>query len=178
MRKTTSLREEDHEPSSHNHQKPPHEELDASTFQRSIEYVWTCSIYVVNFSLSMCKLGGAIPLAPSVCTVMIKHTCFYNYFVVIEFDSARQSHILHVMPSCLGTHSDTCVGENVHEWIAKLNRNHFLWQHGYVMSFAFLRVTHFTKFKVRFTQHRFFTSLKRELRPSEHIIVFWQCCDL
>lgn len=58
--------------------------------------------------------GGERGMQPYLSYVPLLYL-LYNYFVVIEFDSARQSHILHVMPSCLGTHSDTCVGENVHE---------------------------------------------------------------
>jgi len=45
---------------------------------------------VACFFLTVCKLGGTIPLAPSICAALIKHTWFYNYFVVIEFDSVHQ----------------------------------------------------------------------------------------
>jgi len=38
----------------------------------------------------VCKLGGAIPLAPGVCTALIKHTLFYSYFAVTDFDSTCQ----------------------------------------------------------------------------------------
>ena len=41
--------------------------------------------------LTMCKLGEAIPLAAGICAALIKHTWFYNYFVVIEFDSTHQN---------------------------------------------------------------------------------------
>ena len=62
--------------------------------RKIIDYVLVQLISVPSFCSTVCKLGGAVPLEPDVCTVLIKHTCFYNYFVVIEFDSARQQQVV------------------------------------------------------------------------------------
>ena len=45
-----------------------------SKFLETIDYVLVQPISVARFFLSVCKLGGAIPLAPAVCTTLIEHT--------------------------------------------------------------------------------------------------------
>ena len=57
---------------------------------KTIDYVLVLPISVPSFCPMVCKLGGAIPLAPGVCTALIKHTLFYSYFAVTDFDSTCQ----------------------------------------------------------------------------------------
>ena len=39
-----------------------------------LDYILVLHIFVPSFCPTVCKLGGAIPLVPSVGTVLIKHT--------------------------------------------------------------------------------------------------------
>ena len=43
-------------------------------FLSNTDYVLVQPISEARFFLMVCKLEGAIPLAPNVCTVLIKHT--------------------------------------------------------------------------------------------------------
>ena len=105
-RKTASLRGEDEDSASHGHQEETltaHRararggrvllgsrnvrNVDPNSWKLLITYQFGLSLQ--HFFLTLCELGAALPLAPGV-AALIKHTCFYNCFVVTESDSTHQ----------------------------------------------------------------------------------------
>ena len=61
--------------------------VDPNSWKLLITYQFGLSLQ--HFFLTLCELGAALPLAPGV-AALIKHTCFYNCFVVTESDSTHQ----------------------------------------------------------------------------------------